>query len=793
VPVEAVPDGNDGCRAAIGHAFAMAGLREYERKRKRGATPEPFGGDGHRGEPIFVVQRHDARRLHYDFRLEREGMLASWAVPKGIPLEVGQRHLAVHVEDHPLDYAGFEGEIPAGQYGAGTVEIWDRGTYELVEEKRDGGLTVRLHGERLQGLWTLVPAKLDGDERNWLLLRKREDGGPAPRPRREYAPMLATLVDSVPTGSGWRYEVKWDGYRVLATVTGGEVALTSRRGNDLTERFASVARALERSVRTPDCVLDGEVCALDEQGRSSFSVMQQGSGPLVYYVFDVLEIDGEPQIGRPLSERRERLRGLLDPRGSAVRLSEAFDDGEALFAAAEEQELEGIVAKRAESRYQPGRRTRDWVKVKTHHEQEFVVAGYTKGKGRRAATLGSLVLAVREGGELRYVGNVGTGFTEEEIEKLRVLLRPLERGAPPLPEVPKMPKVRREDVVWVEPELVAEVAFAQWTHDGHLRAPVYKGLREDKEPEDVQREEPLGNEIRRGKRVLKLSNLDKPFWPDEGITKADLVSYYREVAPVLVPHLRERPFTMKRYPDGWEGKHFFQKDAPSHMPDWIPRFEYRSTSRATREKRTLRYPLVNDELALLWMANMGCIDMNTWYSRIDRPDRPDWVLFDLDPSDDVGFAEVVRVALLVKEVLDALGLQGFPKTSGADGVHVLVPIARRYGYGQTRELAEIVAGTLARLHPKLVTTEWAKAKRRGVLIDANQNGEGKTIASVYSVRPRAGAPVSTPLRWDEVTEDLDPAAFTMEVVLDRIRREGDLFAGVLSERQALGPALRELR
>jgi bifunctional non-homologous end joining protein LigD len=322
---------------------------------------------------------------------------------------------------------------------------------------------------------------------------------------------------------------------------------------------------------------------------------------------------------------------------------------------------------------------------------------------------------------------------------------------------------------------------------------VYKGLREDKEPDEVQREEPLPTEIRRGKRVLKLSNLDKGFWPEQGISKGDLIAYYRDVAPVLVPHLRDRPFTMKRYPDGWQGKHFFQKDAPSHMPEWIPRFEYRSTSRATREKRTLHYPLVNDELALLWMANMGCIDMNTWYSRVDRPDRPDWALFDLDPSDDAGFPEVVRVALLIKDVLDALGLEGFPKTSGADGFHVLVPVARRYGYGRTRELAEIVAGTLARLHPGLVTTEWAKAKRRGVLVDANQNGEGKTIASAYSVRPVAGARVSTPLRWDEVTEDLDPSVFTMEVVLDRIRRQGDLFAGVLTTRQSLGKALDALR
>jgi bifunctional non-homologous end joining protein LigD len=771
----------------------MPRLREYERKRTKGATPEPFGGKPADGEAIFVVQRHDARRLHYDFRLERNGALASWAVPKGIPLETGQRHLAVHVEDHPLDYAAFEGEIPAGQYGAGTVEIWDRGTYELLEEKPDGGLTVRLRGERLQGTWTLVPAKLDNNEKNWLLIRKQDDKAPARRAGRTYEPMLATLAADVPTGEDWLYEVKWDGYRAVGRVAGGDAALTSRRGNDLTQRFSVVARALERAVRTPDCVLDGEVCALDEQGRSSFSVMQQGSGPLVYYVFDVLEVDGEPLIDLPLGERRERLAQLVDPSGGVVRLSDSFEDGRALYDAALAQGLEGVVAKKRESRYQPGKRTGEWLKVKTHQEQEFVVAGYTKGKGRRSAGFGALILAVLEDGRFEYVGNVGTGFTEEEIERLLGKLRLLERDEPPFAEVPKMAKVKRDDIVWVEPTLVAEVSFAEWTHDGRLRAPVYKGLREDKAPEEVRREEALEPEITRGKRVLKLSNLDKPFWPEEGITKGDLIAYYRDVASAIVPHLRDRPFTMKRYPDGWRGKHFFQKDAPSHMPDWIPTFQYRSTSRATREKRTLSYPLVNDELALLWMANMGCIDMNTWYSRVDKPERPDWVLFDLDPSPDVGFPEVVQVALLIKDVLDALDLAGFPKTSGADGFHVLVPIARRYTYEQTREFAEIVAGTLARLHHGLVTTEWAKAKRRGVLVDSNQNGEGKTIASVYSVRPQPGAPVSTPLRWEEVTEALDPSKFTMEVVLDRVRRDGDLYAEVLTTRQSLGKALAALR
>jgi bifunctional non-homologous end joining protein LigD len=776
-------------------------LREYKKKRDPKKTPEPFGGKKRGKKPIFVVQRHDARRLHYDFRLERDGALASWAVPKGIPLEAGQRALAVHVEDHPLEYAKFEGEIPKGEYGAGLVEIWDKGTYELVEEKKNGGLTVMLHGERLEGTWTLVPAKLDGNPKNWLLLKKREEGAAAePRARRKYSPMLATSANDVPRGDDWVFEVKWDGYRAIVDMHGGEATLTSRNGNDLTERFRSIARAIERSLKTPDCVLDGEVCALDEEGRATFSAMQQGKPGTryVFVAFDVLEVEGEPLIDRPLTERQKRVASLIDRRNRTVQVSEAFDDGQALLRAAKEQRFEGILAKKRDSRYTPGRRSREWLKIKTHGRQEFVIAGYSRGQGRRSGRFGSLILGYWQGDELVYAGNVGTGFTDDEIDRLLAKLKPLERKGSPFREAPKMPKVRKDAVHWVEPKLVAEVEFVEWTHDGRLRAPSYQGLREDKEATDVRREEPepeaLPTELRKGKRVLKLSNLDKPFWPDEGITKGDLLAYYRDVAPALVPHLKDRPFTMKRYPDGAYGKFFFQKDAPSHIPDWIPTVEFMvSTREKPRQRRKISAPLVNDELALLWMVNMGCIDLNTWYSRVDKPERPDFVLFDLDPSDDVGFEETVEVALLVKQALDALELESVVKTSGSDGIHVLVPIARRYSYDDTREFSAIVASALARTHRGLVTTEWTRAKRRGVLIDSNQNGEGKTIASVYSVRPREGAPVSTPLRWDEVNEKLDPRVFTMDAVRERVAEHGDLFEPVLHGRQSLSAALKAVR
>ena len=766
-------------------------LADYRKKRRPEKTPEPVGKRGRRGKrPLFVVQRHDARRLHYDFRLERDGALASWAVPKGIPLRRGERHLAVHVEDHPLDYATFEGTIPAGEYGAGTVEIWDRGQYELLEEKKDGGLTVRLHGERLDGTWTLVPAKLDGDPKNWLLLRKDESGV---GDRARYRPMLATSTETLPQGDGWVYEPKWDGYRAIVTIASGHATFTSRNGNDLTQRFAECARRVPASLRSADVVLDGEIVALDDQGRSRFSLLQEGTGTLAVLAFDVLEVDSEPLVDLPLSKRRKRLERLVIPAAGSVLVSPQFEDGEALLTAARQEGLEGVVAKRADSRYQSGRRVPEWRKMKVRLGQEVVVVGYTKGQGRRTGGFGALVVAVHEAGGLRWAGNVGTGFSDAEIDRLLEVFKPLVRKESPLAEVPKMPRVRRGDVVWVEPTLVAQVEFAEWTREGRLRAPVYLGLREDKPASEVRKErEPVPTAIRKGKRELRLSNLDKPFWPDEGITKGDLIAYYRDVADVLVPHLRGRPFTMKRYPDGWQGKHFFQKQAPSHMPEWIKRVPLPASTREG-EKKIIEYALVDDELALLWMVNMGCIDMHAWSSRVGKEERPDWVMFDLDPAEGATFADVVTVARLVKDTLDLLELEGYPKTSGSRGIHILVPVARRHTFSDARDFASIIAGALARAHPGLVTTEWVRKKRVGVLVDANQNRAGATNASAYSVRPRAGAPVSTPLRWDEVVPGLDLASFTMETVLDRVARDGDLYASVLEGKQSLTKALKALR
>jgi bifunctional non-homologous end joining protein LigD len=623
-------------------------LEEYRRRRDAKRTPEPFGGDGRSGSPRFVVQRHSARRLHYDLRLEREGVLASWAVPKGLPLETGSRRRAIHTEDHPLEYLEFHGVIPKGEYGAGVMDVYDTGTYELVEESKSGSLTVRLDGERLHGTWTLVPAHLDGEERNWLLIRRDgEEPDPAERPLALERPVVR---DELPRGH--RLHEVLLGERVLVRLHEGEPNLVNELGEDVTERHKTIANRLGRALRTFDCVLDAQVAEYDEAA--------------LLVVSDLLEVERKRVVDRPLTERRALLEELLDPIEASVRLSETFADGEALVAAAAEQGLRGVVARRPGSRYRPGEEHDDWVAV---------------------------------------------------------LL-----GADP-------PERRLE--------------------------------------------------LRKGRRVVRLSRLDYLWWPESGVRKGDLVAYYREIAPVLIPHLRNRPFTLKRYLNGPNAPFEWVKDAPEAMPDWIPRCPLPAKS---RRGEIVDYPLLNDELALVWMVDYGCIDLHLWFSRCDRPSRPDYVLFDLDPAG-VGMAEVVEAALLLRQALEALGLESFVRTSGGDGLHVQVPVARRCSYEQTRRFAEVVADALVRTRPDLVTLERDLAKRRGVFVDTKMNGEGMTIASVYSVRPRPGPPVATPLRWDELRPGLDPASFTMRAVVDRVAAQGDLHAPLLELRQRLEPAL----
>jgi bifunctional non-homologous end joining protein LigD len=595
--------------------------------------------------------------------------------------------------------------------------------------------------------------------------------------------MLARSSNVLPLGDEWAFEVKWDGIRIIARVADGHARLWSRGGVDRSVKDAEIATALAASLGDRAAVIDGELCALDDDGRPRFSLLQQGLGQRVLYAFDLLELDGESLCDRPLSERRELLSEVLEE-GDEVHISRWFDDGAGLFELARSHGLEGVVAKRRASVYQPDRRPGSWVKVKVDQEETFAIAGFTRGKGRRDSSLGALVLAEHGPQGLVWAGNVGTGLTDGEIDRLVELLRPLVRPDSPLAVIPKMPRIRRGDLTWVEPRLHCRVSYLERTHEGRLRAPVYGGLVDTgKEP----LERPVAK-LEDGKRTLVMKNLDKVWWPEEGISKGDVLDHYHALADTIVPHLHGRPFTMLRYPDGIAGNRFFQKDAPKGTPEWV------RLAPLPAGGRTIRFPVLNDELSLLWAINMGCIDLNVWCAREDLPERPDVVIFDLDPAPPAGFDEARQVALLVRDVLAAVDLRGYPRTSGSlRGMHVLVPIARRHTHHEARELVASVGAALEHTHPGLVTTRWAKTERRGVLIDANQNGYGRTTAWAYSVRPRPGALVATPVEWEELEQPLDTRVFTMAAVQQRVARLGDLHRPVLEDAQSLGKALKALR
>jgi bifunctional non-homologous end joining protein LigD len=795
----------------------LGDLAEYRRKRDFGSTPEPTSPDeerpagrGGRSEEgpapqRFTVQRHDARRLHHDLRLERDGALASWAVPKGMPLREGPKRLAVRTEDHPLEYLTFEGVIPAGQYGAGRMSVWDTGTYE-VEAWSGKEIKLVLEGERLRGHYHLVRTGGESGKEEWLLFRsgKGPAGSPDPVERfRALRPMLATSVDEPFDDPGWAFELKWDGYRALALVTPDLTELRSRTGRDLTPGFPALGD-LRRAIMVEEAVLDGEVVVLDRAGRSDFQALQAGRGTPSYVAFDLLYADGEWLLERPWSERRALLEAALAPEGPplVVRSDHVEGAGRALFEAARARGVEGVVAKRMTSHYAPARRGGEWRKVKGRQEIVAAVGGYTVGAGMRRDTLGALIVGSAEDEGLRYLAHVGSGLTDADLSALRRRLDDL--GAPDSPFL-EPPPPGRGTPRWVRPEITCRVLFAEWTDEGRLRAPVFAGLAPDV-PAAAARADPprrhapaaLTIDLERaeqrivdGGREVRLTNLRKPFWPEEGIVKGDLLRHYADVAPFLVPHLSGRPMILKRYPNGWDQPFFFQHNLPADAPQWLRAVDVPRSEKPGSEPN--RYGVVEDALSLLWMVNLGCIDLNPWQSRAETPGEPTHVLFDLDPSEGVPFDAVVEAALMVREALDALGLRGYPKTSGASGMHIFLPVPPGLTYGVTRLFAQAVSEALRRARPDLVTTETFVADRGPrVYLDANQNGRGRSVASAYSVRPRPGAPVSTPLRWEEVRPGLDPRDLDMATVRERTAADGDLFAPVLHDLQDLAPAVARL-
>jgi bifunctional non-homologous end joining protein LigD len=778
-------------------------LRSYRAKRDFEATPEPAGAkkaQASRASPRFVIQEHSATRLHWDLRLERDGALASWAIPNGIPEEPKRNRKAVRTEDHPLEYLEFEGDIPKGSYGAGTMTIWDRGTYECLKwEPRK--VEVALHGERVQGRYALFATGKESEPKDWMIHRMDPpaDPGAEPMPDR-IVPMLAKLCPLPRDDERWAFEIKWDGVRAIAYSEPGRLRFESRNLHDITSRYPELAR-LNRALSSHRAILDGEIVAFDADGKPSFGALQHrmhvGSEsqarrlardtPVTYVIFDLLWLDGHSLMSLPYVERRERLAALKLAGERWQTPDHVIGHGKELLAASAEQGLEGVIGKRIDCPYEPGRRTGTWIKIKNVTRQELVVGGWLPGEGRRRERIGALLLGVNEDGVLRYVGRVGTGFTEKELDRLAGVLAPLERDASPFLAGPKPPK----GSVFVDPRLVAEVEFREWTRDGMLRAPSYKGLRDDKAPEVVVREDtPKTAWVQVDGREVKLSNPDKVLYPEADFTKRDLVDYYVAIAPVLLPHLEGRPLTLKRYPDGVQAGHFFEKQAPSHRPQWV-----QTVSVPSERRKGIDFVLAQDLPTLVWLANLADLELHTQLHRGDALARPTMLVFDLDPGPPAMIVECCRVALWLQGMFDGLRMQSFAKTSGNKGLQVYVPLnTEGVTYDQTKTFAKAVAELLEQEEPELVVSRMTKTLRKGkVFVDWSQNDQHKTTVCVYSLRAREQPTVSTPVSWDEVAAAAESGkperlVFDWRQVLERVADRGDLFAPVLSLVQQL-PAL----
>ena len=927
-----------------------APLGQYGAMRDFARTPEPPPNEPSTGSgPLtFVVQKHRATRLHYDVRLEVDGVMPSWPVPKGPSPDPVEKRLAVKTEDHPLDYAVFEGLIPKGSYGAGEVIVWDRGTYspdengvlsfhdreEANRRMRDeiaaGKVSVHFRGHRLKGSWTLVKTKQS--ENSWLMMKHRDEAAQPKRdltdedtsvlsgltiadlqagrlpPRDAVAPPLnhallpgavagapfpdtlepmhATPAPEPFADDRWLFEPKLDGIRALVFVRAGTVALRSRRGNDMTPQYPVLAEAFARQP-ADTLVLDGEIVALGADGMPSFERLQQRMNlanpveitqaerdvPVLFYAFDILYLDGVDLQKTPLDERKRLLALTLMPTARIQRVEHFDADGVAAFHAALDIGLEGLVAKRRDSRYESGRRSKSWLKVKARTSDDFVVCGFSDGQGSRAHSFGALVIATRleSGGPLVHAGRVGSGFDDRTLTRVLDRLRPLAVAAPPCAGVPD----GTTDVVWVRPEIVAEVEYAHFTAEGALRAPVFLRLRDDKSPDEVLRQgDPSASAPRRaaartaarasqngasaaapgtpaapqapagdadaiasvleqlatpkqqttlavGEQRIAVTNLDKVMWPAFGdqrpLTKRDLIAYYARMSPLIIHHLRDRPLTMTRYPNGVDGKFFYQKHVDNLPGDFVQTVTVHSESGGGDQE----YVLVNNLPTLVWLGQMADLALHTSLARANpEPDGhhlstdfsgskaqiltsllnyPDFVLFDLDPYIYSGkeakgdepelnrraFEKTSDVARWLKELLDGAGLSSFVKTSGATGLHIYVPVLRQYDYDTIRGVAETLGGFLLRLHSNDVTMEWAVDRRRGkVFFDANQNARIKNLAGPYSPRAKPGAPVSVPLRWDELGK-IYPTEFTILTVDERLAKVGDLWAHILEAKHDL--------
>jgi len=875
----------------------MEKLEEYRRKRHFDRTPEPSGEpeETKRGrrlpkpklglEPVtefrdtFVVQKHSATRLHYDFRLAIDGTLKSWAVPKGPSLNSADKRLAVRTEDHPLEYGRFEGKIPEGSYGAGTVMVWDRGTFR-VEGKLDalkqlegGEIKFSLNGEKLRGSFVLVKLKHSQKGNEWLMIKHKDaaedpgwdieqhDGsvltgrtleeireelpptrGASPVQASELegarksamptrlGPMLATIGEGAFSDPGWLFEIKWDGVRALARIADRALTLSSRNNLDITKRYPELA-SLPEAIAARDAILDGEIVALDARGHSDFERLQErmhvrapgenvvAKTPVVYYLFDLLYCDGYDLREAPLLERKQFLERLLHPSERFRYSDHQMERGEELFELARENGLEGIVAKRASSAYVSDR-SANWVKLKVTKTLDAVVGGWSAAR-TTAIPFGALLLGLYEGKKLRFIGHVGSGFGERKSVELAGKLKELETSASPFDKIPET----NEKATWVSPKLVVRVKFSGWTDEHVLRHPVFLALLEDAEPLDcrwenevrapeapvvVRAPEVVGKVLKNraeieaelfkghsesvaieldGKR-LRLSNLNKVYFPESGYTKRNLLAYYYRIADFILPFLGGRALVLRRYPDGIKGQAFFQKDLREGVPDWFVTVPIESEEKG----KAIHYATAPDRASLLFLTGLGCIDENPWSSRLDNLDHPDYFFFDLDPSDGTEFSVVVTIARALEEELQALGLASFLKTSGATGMHLYIPVEPVYTYEQLRTFGEIVARTVSTKHPNLVTSERTVAKRPAgrVLIDVQQNAHGRPLAAPYAVRAFPKAPVSAPILARELRPILNPETHNIKTIFARLKEKGDLWADFWKQRQRLEEAIELL-
>lgn len=866
-------------------------LEKYNEKRDFSKTKEPKGiKKTSKGKLTYVIQKHDASRLHYDFRLEIDGVLVSWAVPKGPSANPSDKRLAVQTEDHPMDYFDFEGTIPKGEYGGGTVMVWDYGTYRpenpegtisqdnklMKKQLADGSIKIILKGKKLEGAWHLVEMK--GKENMWLLMKSKdefagtkvnfdensavsgldfkgieengnvyssdkgkklskteakkviekqekeeaEEEKPKPKLKKndadfsaedlteaekikdfpeDWRPQLATLAEEPFDNDDWIFENKFDGYRALAQIKNKKVNLISRNGISFNSKYKEIVTTLEKV--NDDMILDGEVVVEDSKGKSHFQWLQHfddepKNGTLKFYVFDILYFKGYDLRNLELIQRKKILKAILPKLKNIIFSSHTIGQGLETFKAIEKLGGEGIIAKKASSKYYEDRRSKDWLKIKTSKQQEMVIGGFTEPSGSRTG-LGALLLGFYEGDDFIYSGKVGTGFSDEILKELRTKLNKIERKTSPFKTPPKL-----QGTHWVSPQFVAQIKFSEWTDSGSLRHPVYAGLRTDKKAKDVIREkevatEKIVSEIKPEEKQTKktaskakkkseatkeisdskveFSNLDKVFWPKEKYTKGDVIEYYNSVADYILPYLKDRPQSLLRTPNGISKPGFFQKNVEGQVPDWIKTRKLKSKS--TEESVT--YLLCQDRDTLLFLANWGCIELNPWSSRVGTLNNPDYIIFDLDPNE-ADIKKIVKTALTLKEILDMLKVPAYVKTSGGKGIHVFIPVLPKYSYNQTREFSHLVSQMVLKKLPEIVSLERSPSKRKGkVYLDFLQNGKGKTMASIYSLRPREGANVSTPLNWNEISDKLKISDFNIKTLPKRLGEKGDLWANFFDD------------